>query len=883
MSLPGPLNVYVTQYAPDAAFGIPAFIAWVALSLVLVRVRTGGLRLALIGARVVISLVFWQWLLRMVTSLVETSRTWPVWLLAGSAAIAAEIILLTYDRPASAGAGIVRSWLHRCLVGLRLALVGLVAVLLLEPALSREEEQNEERTIAVLVDESDSMALPMRSGTDPKQPRSEVAAKFLDSDEDRSGGLLARIRENYAVKVYEFAAAARERRVDAEPPRATGSPAAAAEHEEEGIAGPGSQWGQSTDFASALGKINQDLPSDQLSGIILLTDGRDHSRAGMEQSLRSFARQQIPVNSVIIGSEQPVCDADIISLDAPPQIYHGDSVSLQATLRADQLQGSTARVCLFDGDRLLDERSIPIVSDRHREAIRFRHEPDSAGIHRYRVELAALEGEETTDNNSVSRNVWVSSDQIRVLLIEDRPRWEFRYLRNLFAGRDRTVFLQAVLLRPDRLAGVPIPPIVHASAGRAFDDCDATALPRSEAEWLKFDAVVLGDVSPEQLGPDGTQALGTFIRKKGGSLVVIAGRNFMPHAYRGTPLADLLPVKLSGAGFQTAISPEPTCFLTQTAEGRAHVILPTADERPESGVRQFPQLSWRHPDCAARVGATVLAYASQQAAGDTEENAEMLEAAEEPSREVQRNAALMVWHRFGAGKVLQMNFDETWRLRYGIGDRLHHQFWGRIIRWSVNERLAAGTDLVRMGTDRNLYHSGEPIIVQARLLDAQRSPVVDQPVNAVLLQNNVPVRTLALVPQADRPGLLQTEIRDVAEPGKYRVELQGDIVKQLLTQDGQTAEIPAVEIGIESSTGNDESLDLVADFTAATQLADATGGIVVGPSDVTDVFKHLGPTSTFHRKRWTVPLWNLWPVIGMFLGGISVEWILRKLLDSNSL
>lgn len=185
---------------------------------------------------------------------------------------------------------------------------------------------------------------------------------------------------------------------------------------------------------------------DQLSGVIMLTDGRDHSRTDVQQSIGSFARQTIPLNSVVIGSQEPICDADIISLDAPLQIYHGDSVSLQATLRADQLKGSTAPVRLYEDDNLLDERSVNVASDKHRESIRFLHEPKVARIHRYRLELSALDGEESTDNNSASCNVWVSNDQIRVLLIEDRPRWEFRYLRNLFAGRDRTVFLQAVLL-----------------------------------------------------------------------------------------------------------------------------------------------------------------------------------------------------------------------------------------------------------------------------------------------------------------------------------------------------------------------------------------------------------------------------------------------------
>ncbi|MFN9294146.1 MAG: hypothetical protein ACK6EB_39195, partial [Planctomyces sp.] len=227
-----------------------------------------------------------------------------------------------------------------------------------------------------------------------------------------------------------------------------------------------SQWADSTEVAAALRKIAEDTPADRLSGVIMLTDGRDHSRTDVQQSIRNFARQKIPVNSVIIGSQVPIRDADIISLEAPPQIYHGDSVSLQATLRADQLQGATAHVQLYEGDVLVDQRSIEIRTDKHRESIRFRHEPRDAGIHRYRVELCALAGEETSGNNAVSRNVRVSGDQIRVLLIEGRPRWDFRYLRNLFAGRDRTVFLQAVLLQPDRLAGIPVPPIVYASAGR---------------------------------------------------------------------------------------------------------------------------------------------------------------------------------------------------------------------------------------------------------------------------------------------------------------------------------------------------------------------------------------------------------------------------------
>ena len=113
---------------------------------------------------------------------------------------------------------------------------------------------------------------------------------------------------------------------------------------------------------------------------------------------------------------------------------------------------------------MIEEKSIPITSDHHRDTVTFQHQPEEPGIHEYRVELAELPNEESAENNQFLKPVWVSQDRIRVLLIDERPRWEFRYLRNLFAGRDQTVFLQAVLLQADRLAGVPAPP-THAGVG----------------------------------------------------------------------------------------------------------------------------------------------------------------------------------------------------------------------------------------------------------------------------------------------------------------------------------------------------------------------------------------------------------------------------------
>ncbi|MGB4707544.1 MAG: hypothetical protein WBH28_03725 [Fuerstiella sp.] len=838
-----------------------AIVGWVGMACLQRFVLPVSIRRLAYGPRLGLAFATWFFAIDALSQVLETATHRPHWLIALSAALASELALFCY-RLEGKGATSSRqvNVLSALLPLLRVALIAVVSLLLLEPVFTHEDEHEEEHVVAVVVDVSDSMNLPARLETDPDRSRSQAAHQLLVGDSTESRGLLERLSMDYDVRLYELGASAREvdsaqfiARTDAGPLLESGS----------------SHWTASTDFADALRQVRGDIPAAKLSGILMVSDGRDHSSADLQQLCQSLGQGRIPVNSIVIGSQKPPKDAQIVGVQAPSQIYHGDSVSLTASIKVDQYPGETAAVRLFDGDELIEEQSIAITSDHHRDTVTFQHQPETPGVHEYRVELAELPNEESAQNNHLLKPVWVSQDRIRLLLIDERPRWEFRYLRNLFAGRDQTVFLQAALLHADRLAGVPAPPIMRASAQRAFDDCEANALPLDEAEWFKFDVIILGDVSPQKLGNNGIEALERFVKDRGGALVVIAGPNQMPHAYRATPLADVLPALMNRPAITTARSPVPSCYFSLTQEGVSDEVLQNAAGAANTS---FPELTWRHPDCEAKAGANVLAYASANRERPNDAKTDVAD---------QRRQALMLWHRFGTGKVLQLNFDETWRLRYGIGDRLHHEFWGQIIRWAVTDRLSAGTDLVRMGTDRTLYKSGEPISIQARLLNSDRSPITDARVQAKVLIDNEVVRTVDLTADPQNEGMLHGEIRDLTQSGKYRIELSGEVVDKLLALEATGTQTVGLEIGVEASAENLEQLDLVSDDTVPRQIADWTGGTVVDLSNadltsVDSVLSNFGPKSTFVRERWTVPLWNRWPVIGLFLSGLSVEWLLRK-------
>ena len=155
-----------------------------------------------------------------------------------------------------------------------------------------------------------------------------------------------------------------------------------------------------------------------------------------------------------------------------------------------------------------------------------------------------MAGEVFATNNEYPFTVSVSSDQTRLLLVDGRSRWEFRYLKNLFDMRDRSVRLQYVLMEPDRITGQPPRAEIHAAAARPAEQSEATALPRELSEWLKFDVIILGDVNPQHLRPEDLEALRKFVFDRGGALIVIAGPNFMPRAYGGSVLEEMIPATL---------------------------------------------------------------------------------------------------------------------------------------------------------------------------------------------------------------------------------------------------------------------------------------------------------------------------------------------------
>jgi len=744
---------------------------------------------------------------------------------------------------------------------------------------------------------------------------------------ERGPSLLGQLQERYTVKLYTFAAAPAEADARRWAEQYAGDEVPSSRFQvpssktatqtgrslgtwnlklgtlTDAAALPAEQ--QQTDLAAAIEKVMGEMADKQVSGILLLTDGRHNAAKAVEPLVKRLGMNQVPVSSIVLGGERPPTDAGILSAEAPETAATRDRILFGVQLKLDGLAGREAKVSLLDGDKVVDTLDLRIPSDTYRHRADLADEPAAAGIHHYRVDLQRFEGEVLTSNNQYPVAVSVTDDRTRLLLIDGRPRWEFRYLRNLFAGRDKTVRLQHVLLEPDRIEGVPPAPKVEASAGRPLDEVEANLLPKDETEWMKFDVIILGDVAPKHLKDEHQQILRRFVADRGGALIVISGPLYMPHAYSGTPLAEILPVVFKGEDKAVMAGPEKSFRVALTAEGRESVIMrqKVLPEENQEVWDSFPEIFWRHPILRTKEGATVLAYAvppsppdflpkkaaalgSEKVSGTLRLSRKVPDAFSDPGddilrkrREFERENALITYHTVAMGQVMFLGFDHTWRLRYRVGDTYHHRFWGQVLRWATANKLPAGTETVKLGTDRSRYAPQAPVRVRAKLARKDYTPITSDDVSVNVFAQYGPVRAggqpvlrkkLQYIQHS--PGMYEAELGELPG-GTYRVELDAPAAKPVLAEEN-VAKV-ATEFSVESSTPAEQA-ELAPDRGLLTRLAALTGGAVADVTHADRILASLGKPTEVQIERREYVLWDSWPLLILMVLAATAEWLLRK-------
>ncbi|MBB09062.1 MAG: hypothetical protein CMN03_12535 [Roseibacillus sp.] len=783
-------------------------------------------------------------LMELLRKVLHLGTGWPLWTIALITALAVEFIIFLYRYEQSAVGRTKGNWL----TALRLLALLALVWMLLQPVFSRKVNRELEQEVVVVLDDSASMDLVDPGAT---ASRYDMAANAINES-----GLFDDLEGRVGVR---FMRAARK---------------ALGEDEEEAEG-----WDQATDLANAMTTVLEQVPPDNLAGIVMMTDGR-HNRPGrVEDVARRYGILDAPIGVVGIGSEESPRDAAILEVRSPDAIYLGDRLRVTTVVKFDGYRGRRAKVLLKKGEEIVQEQVISIPQDHHREEVRFNDVPETDGINAYTVELENL-GEEFFDrNNSWQFETAITDARTNVLILDSHPRWEFRYLRNLFYGRDKSIHLQYVLLEPDTILGQQ-EERVPASAARKFGDAQATDLPESEEEWRKFDVIIIGDVPPESINENTWDIIRSCVTDRAAFLVAIAGPRHMPHAFESGIARDLFPVRYTPGRRTFFGTKEPPFRLILTAEGRNHPITAQSDSRLENERLwgEFPDFRWRHPVDGVKEGASVLVVASseeseEEAVGNADDlRSALSRLAQRKEREAKN--ALLVAQQVGNGKVAMLLTDRTWRLREGVGDIYHHRFWGQLVRWGAGPNLRSGTPSVRLGTDQLSYTGDDRLQITARLLDEQKNPVEDESLKAEIWRDGEKLTTVQMSYVEGSPGLHKAQAGPFPGSGDYQIRLEGRKASDLLEGEGVGGVSTAFRVvgamspvELSETTLNRPLLDT---------LAELSGGRVVAPEDAGQLAGLFLTGEETREELRETRLWDHWALLVLFCALLTSEWVIRR-------
>ncbi|MBQ2281985.1 MAG: hypothetical protein II332_04365 [Kiritimatiellae bacterium] len=642
-----------------------------------------------------------------------------------------------------------------------------------------------------------------------------------------------------------------------------------------------------TNISKAIETLLKEIPTEELAGILIFSDGRYTAEVGIDSLTRKLGGLEIPISTVVVGGTISPFDVAIAAVNSPESVFLGDKIRFSVQVNATGARLKESKVSLLLDDTVIDSKNFTVGSDDWSSEFRFTHLPEKHGVLRYKVVVDGLDNEEFPDNNEQIVDISVSDDRTFVLLVDDRPRWEFRYLRNLFYGRDKSVHLQELLINPDKVEGSVIrkPP---ASTSRKFGDSESGSFPVSREEWRKFDVIILGDLPPSVLTDRVVEELKYCVKERGALLVFIAGRNNFPHKFATTSaISELIPVEYTQDSIIHNTSPESSYQFTLTPSGRGHQVMSQSASSAENEEiwSDLPEFSWRFPVNGIKPGAEVLAYArsknfdqqnftSSLATAATDNPEEVIRRLDELRKEQERNS-LIVSRSLGRGKVLMLNTDNTWRLRYRVGDTRHHRFWGQVLRWGAGEKLRAGNTFVRLGTDQLRYAPDEKIKVFARIVDSQYNTISGlSPDIQIFNEQGLEIGGYSLKYREDSNGFYEIELPEISQAGVYEVKLSCPKAERNLG--GNFPQSLSTKFVVVTAKQPVEFVNITASTVSPKRMAEMTKGEVLSPLDFINMDHDYGEGNKTLVERSELYLWDSWLLFVIVIACLTYEWILRK-------
>lgn len=596
--------------------------------------------------------------------------------------------------------------------------------------------------------------------------------------------------------------------------------------------------GTSTRIRIALTRLFERLRGQQLAGVLLLSDGID---TGEKNDSWSDTPWPAPLyvaklENVVVTEEKP--DVRVDAIDTPRRAVVGWDTRMTVTVAGAGTRGEPFPVFVYKDGKQFEKIAVTLPAEGGSREVQIKLAHDAVAVENYRVFIPTQHGETQTNDNEMAVAVEALDAKNRVLFLEDAPRFEAKHFaRALFANRDIT---------PLAFFQMPSAANPEIKQWMAYGDRQGLSFDFTPEQLRLNKIIVLGDFAAEALAPEHVSALLDFV-ERGGSLILLGGTKAWGAAgIARTGLSKLLPFTRSpGAAIQGRF---PVAW---TAEGLAHPAL-TGDK--ESVPKELPPILSVFSGAKPTAGAFTLVEAKTPA-GDQ---------------------PVLITRMYGQGKVLAVLTDSLWRWQMRAGEeKPYPKFWRYMIKWMSPSAADDGKAFIELFTDAGTIAAGDPVVLQARLVEPEGKARKNRRVTCVVttpsgreLPLTMQAKSIRISDGGEIPGY--TTDFTPEEAGNYRAVATADVDGVAATSAPCIFAVRAFSRETELRSVNERLLQA---------LARASGGRYGGEDEIRAALRDADAEEKRTRKLEYRSLWHSPLLIGALIALLTAEWMLRKRMN----
>lgn len=604
------------------------------------------------------------------------------------------------------------------------------------------------------------------------------------------------------------------------------------------------------DSSSALGdglsQLVDRYTGRQAAAIVLLSDGINTSGRSLAEAAKLARASGIPIFAVTYGNELGLPDLRLADLQLESEVYLGDRVTCQVSILASDVEPLSTSVVArrADNGKVLDTTVVQIGEGAKQASARLSFVPEESGTVPIEIEVAAAAGENDTENNVIQQSIQVVDKTLKVLVLQEAPNYEFRFLKHYL---ERTVQKSA-----SQNVSFEVTSVLQESDPEYVDqDRSAQRLVPTQIEQIaEIDVFVLGRLNPSLVSRRSQQAIYEAVTERGAGCIFIASDPMWLHDLGGWPLGDLLPVVPPLWSRNTVPEAERADDSTRwrwnpTELGLSSppMLLANSIEESDQIWNELPALDQLCPLRSVKIGAQVLVEATDR--GEAR--------------------PLVVSQYAGAGRVVFQGCTETYRwTSFGGSDLFHQRYWGQLLRWCSRGKLATSSTESQLRIEPASVNAGRPIRIEAYIGTQNRDTRLSQSATVRVQSDGRTPTTVSLQRRSAGSRSYVGTIENLL-PGKYEAQLvqpvtpaQPKATFEILAPDGELSELRANVAGMQ-------------------QLAQESRGKSYPREQLRQLLDDL-PTGTAIRVGALPPkpIWNAWWVALTFVALITAEWLLRR-------